>query len=1318
MSSHTTIPPAVVPNPKIDRDIFPSLKTINISFANLNKSPAAFKELTLARARDAIIFSCETPCTDLIFPNLPGYYLLFADSPADSPPPRVCTYIANKIIDLMENFSCTRDRVTINLVGGWTVTAAYTDPESPIDPFLLRPINQKTIILGDFNAKHPSWFDCKRGDDHLSLSRGRTLYDWSRWAHAAERGPRLPTRHRDGESPLKLDLIWTRKDTDHFTISDYAPLTHSDHCILLTRCRIIKPPIAFSCPRPDYKRMSPESILQFFKSRAPPTNLTQLNDLLRDAISTIPRLTRNPKHKLPPDIRLARSRLRHLMKRRWGSDEYRKARQEYRESLTEFINHDIEDQLDGALDPEFFSFTKKTTMNRPIPTLQLNGQTYSGHARIAKCLANHHRAGPTIRIPPTRSHDIPPVLPREVTEALAAAPTSSAAGPNTVSASLLGILHRAHPTCMSNIYTVILRSGRHPSSWKKATVVPISKANKPSYTHPKSWRSIHLLSILSKTLERIVLRRLQESDTNTHPNPPMRPSQFGSRVGMGTSDAMQCYLQWSEHAHSLGHFTTLISADVEGGFDKVDPSRLSLTHLNPLYAHWIRHWAANRTLQFRPNYRLDPQTYYITNAGIPQGSPLSPFLFGAYIKSLMDPRQLTTSSSTRLVISYVDDVLICISADSRRSVESLARSTWALLNDDGNRIGMSFAENKTKTLHDRIETWGIGSTVSQLRFLGYWLETPPPDKRTHPPSFSRHLRHWTTKANYAFNMLRALTLRSDRGLCSSAILRILDACVRSILLYGIEFWGSYPDLVLKADAFIYGALRNLFDLPIATPHRALSSEFSSLPVHLRYLQITRRIAARRLLCDPLGWLDSSLPTGTFRTATRNSLDDTLRNSMLTWDCPQGLNISSGNFLDCLDVPGDVVCKEMFVEGDLIVFTDGSFCDLKLGFSFVIFQDADCIVPVFEYSALLTPRKTILDAEATALVCGLDAALTLPHKGKIFLISDCRAALRIFQIGLAPGPLNYLMAPMARLLETSRPVLAAWIKGHSGHPGNDRADALAKTASLPADPFPGSSHSYLSLHLTTATSAEWLAWFNRIPHHYRRPPRRSARHHRRLTRMESSVLFRLRSNKGWTPSDNIGTSPPPPCHCDPSVARDGTHLTECPATSRHRPPDISEWIHVDARRDSVLRWVAHHQYFNISLRTSQVRWISLSRPGDLSRDRHRTCHICTRTFTSQSHLTRHQNQIHPDSSSSLFVIGAQRDCMECHASFTSKTELDLHTARTHGCPDCGRTFTDIANMFRHMTNKHGGMMCAGCSWRFSSRLGLRVHQRSNCRGSRS
>ena len=216
-------------------------------------------------------------------------------------------------------------------------------------------------------------------------------------------------------------------------------------------------------------------------------------------------------------------------------------------------------------------------------------------------------------------------------------------------------------------------------------------------------------------------------------------------------------------------------------------------------------------------------------------------------------------------------------------------------------------------------------------------------------------------------------------------------------------------------------------------------------------------------------------------------------------------------------------------------------------------------------------------------------------------------------------------------------------------------------------------------------------------------RHNTKQHNGLTRLDSSILFRLRSNKGWSPGDNIGNTPPAPCPCDGHTPRDGAHLISCPSTSRLRPPDIASWIHQDRRRTSVIRWAAHHRHFGIPLRTSPVTWIRLSRPGNIQPPQTPTCTTCSRTFTNKSHLSRHTKHIHPNQTSSLFTIGIPQGCTNCTRTFDSKTELDIHTATTRGCPDCQKLFTDIANMYRHMLKKHGGLLCAGCSRRYSLRI---------------
>ena len=47
----------------------------------------------------------------------------------------------------------------------------------------------------------------------------------------------------------------------------------------------------------------------------------------------------------------------------------------------------------------------------------------------------------------------------------------------------------------------------------------------------------------------------------------------------------------------------------------------------------------------------------------------------------------------------------------------------------------------------------------------------------------------------------------------------------------------------------------------------------------------------------------------------------VRRDRREWNCPRPEDPLAHEFLCCLDISGDVVCKDMFEEGDLVVFTD-------------------------------------------------------------------------------------------------------------------------------------------------------------------------------------------------------------------------------------------------------------------------------------------------------------------------------------------------------------------------------------------------------------
>ena len=160
-------------------------------------------------------------------------------------------------------------------------------------------------------------------------------------------------------------------------------------------------------------------------------------------------------------------------------------------------------------------------------------------------------------------------------------------------------------------------------------------------------------------------------------------------------------------------------------------------------------------------------------------------------------------------------------------------------------------------------------------------------------------------------------------------------------------------------------------------------------------RVKARPSGQNTPVTPWEWLDDFFPSGATQNRIRSSLDCMFQDTLVPWTSTSLTNDFKSVFFLCQDAPGDVVVSEKNQKGDLIVCTDGSFQNDRLGFSFCLFDKEECLTPIMEYHALLTPCNTIPHAEATALICSLNASLALPHTGSIYLSSDCLPALRLF-----------------------------------------------------------------------------------------------------------------------------------------------------------------------------------------------------------------------------------------------------------------------------------------------------------------------------------
>jgi retron-type reverse transcriptase len=220
--------------------------------------------------------------------------------------------------------------------------------------------------------------------------------------------------------------------------------------------------------------------------------------------------------------------------------------------------------------------------------------------------------------------------------------------------------------------------GHYPQQFKEAHTIILRKPEKPKYSDLGAWRPIALLSTIGKVIETLIAKRIGKAAEDNHLLPD---TQMGARAGRSTETALelltrQVHTIWS----SKRHVATLLSIDISGAFDIVNPFRLLDILRKKRLPHWLVRWVqafiTTRTTTLVIQGHETPS--FSVDAGVPQGSPLSPILFLLYIVELHEICNRPWEGV--LGIGFVDDTnLLAYLESTKENCKKLERVYRKLL---------------------------------------------------------------------------------------------------------------------------------------------------------------------------------------------------------------------------------------------------------------------------------------------------------------------------------------------------------------------------------------------------------------------------------------------------------------------------------------------------------------------------------------------------------------------------------------------------------------------------------------------------------------
>ena len=695
-----------------------------------------------------------------------------------------------------------------------TVSAIYCPPRYNIyaDQYteLFEKLNGRFIIGGDFNAKHTHW------GSRLITSKGRELYqaamDYGCEFVSTGKPTYWPT------DPNKIpDLIdffvvknvsanYIKIDEVYDLNSDHSPilLTISDHIIT----KDLNPVLINNYTDWDYFNFLLENNINL---SVPLKTIDQLENEVQQFTTAIQnaawKSTPTLKRKLrglnyPKEIKDMIVEKRKL-RRRWHQSRApqdktnlnrmtQQLTKEIRAIKNASINNFLTDlTADSSAEYSLWKATKY--LKRPItqipPIRKADGTWARNNNEKAKTFAEHleGRFSPnpgTDQLPELGPNDyketIPLVTPKEVAEEIRMnLNPKKAPGFDMITGTILKKIQRKALVKLTTLINASIRLKHIPASWKVSEIIMIPKPGK-NHSKVESYRPIALLPIMSKLLEKLLLKRFKLIIEKYQ----LVPShQFGFRNNHSTIDQIHRITDVIEKSLEHKKVCSAVFLDIAQAFDRV--WHVGLLHklksiLPEPYYLLFKSYLSER--QFRIKHEDAYSELKQIRAGVPQGSVLGPILYLLYINDV--PK---TSNCT--IATFADDTAVLATGNSieestvklQRTADNIATWTrkWRIKLNEEKSTYINFTNKKIDQRPIFIN--GVRITpANTAKYLGMTLDTKL--------RWKVHIKKKQEELQLKFRkMYWLLGRRSELSIHNKLLL--YKQVLRPVWTYGVQLWG-------------------------------------------------------------------------------------------------------------------------------------------------------------------------------------------------------------------------------------------------------------------------------------------------------------------------------------------------------------------------------------------------------------------------------------------------------------------------------------------------------------------------------------------------